>query len=130
MYRKIFFVFIVTCVQVVTYAQSSVKENLAPEDFQKKLKATEQAILIDVRTPAEVQQGMIPGAVPIDYNSPDFKSKVSKLDKSKPYFVYCAAGGRSSKAASLMEEMGFKKVYNLSGGITAWQEEGLPVKKK
>ena len=130
MYKKIFFVFITTCIQVLGYAQSSVKENLSPEDFQKKLKATEQAVLIDVRTPAEVKQGMISGAVPIDYNSPEFKSKISKLDKNKPYFVYCAAGGRSSKAANLMEELGFKKVYNLSGGITAWQEEGLPVKKK
>ena len=130
MYRKTFFIVIFACAQVLGYAQTSVKEDLAPGDFQKKLKSTEKAILIDVRTPAEVQQGMIPGAVPIDYNSPDFKSKISKLDKSKPYFVYCAAGGRSSKAVNLMEEMGFKKVYNLSGGITAWQEEGLPVKKK
>jgi len=89
MYRKNFLLLIGICFQVMSYAQSSVKENLAPEDFQKKLKATEQAILIDVRTPGEVQQGMIPGAVPIDYNSPDFKSKISKLDKIKPYFVYC-----------------------------------------
>jgi rhodanese-related sulfurtransferase len=129
MYRKIVFLFIATCFQVSVYAQSSVKD-LAPEDFQKKLKSTEQAILIDVRTPGEVQQGMIAGAVPIDFNSPDFKSKISKLDKTKPYFVYCAAGGRSSKAANMMEELGFKKVYNLMGGITAWQDEGLPVKKK
>jgi rhodanese-related sulfurtransferase len=130
MYRKIILFFIVACFQVIACAQSSVKENLEPTDFQKKLKATDQAILIDVRTPAEVQQGKIPGAVPIDFNSPDFKGKISKLDKNKPYFVYCAAGGRSSKAANLMEELGFKKVYNLSGGITAWQDEGLPVEKK
>lgn len=130
MYRKIIIFLMVTCFQVMVHAQAPVSENLRPEDFQKKLKTTENAVLIDVRTPGEVQQGTIPGAVVIDYNSPNFKKEISKLDKNKTYFLYCASGGRSGKTANLMEELGFKKIYNLMGGITSWEDEGMPTKKK
>jgi len=131
MYRKIILLAMITCAHVILYAQTSqVNENLEPKDFQQKLKSTKNAVLVDVRTPEEVQQGVIKGAVNLDYRSENFKQQVSKLDKDKSYFLYCAAGGRGSKAADMMEELGFKRVYNLDGGLTAWQEEGLPVEKK
>jgi rhodanese-related sulfurtransferase len=79
-------------------------------------------IAIDVRTKAEIESGMIPNALHIDYNAPDFRSKIDKLDRNKSYLVYCHAGGRSKGAARIMKEMGFHSVHNLADGYRAWNE--------
>jgi len=75
--------------------------------------------LLDVRQPKEYEQAHIPGAkfIPL----PLLHDKVSELDKEKPVIVYCAIGGRSRVAAQLLSGLGFKEVYNLKGGIKAWQ---------
>lgn len=108
----------------------AVNDVLEPADFKQKLAANPAAVLLDVRTPEEVAEGALPGAVNINFNAPDFKEKIAGLDKSKSYFVYCKVGGRSGKAATLMNESGFQEVHNLKGGYDAWVEEGLEVKKK
>ncbi len=82
-----------------------------------------------MRTDVEVAGGVIPNATQIDLSRTDFRESISSLDKSKPVFIYCAVGGRSSMASEVLEQSGFKKVYNLSGGITAWQTASLPVEK-
>lgn len=93
-------------------------KNVNQTEF-KKLVKDENTVIIDVRTPAEVSQGHIDGATLfIDYNGNNFESKIDKLDKSKSYIVYCRSGGRSANASALMAEKGFKKVYNLEGGIS------------
>ena len=84
--------------------------------------------LVDVRTPAEVQQGMIDGAQNIDYKSPDFKTNIAKLDRSKPIAVYCGAGSRSGNAGDILVELGFEEIYDLSGGFSQWKAEQHPVK--
>lgn len=100
-------------------AQTSFKN--APISELTALKKEKQAIVIDVRTPAEWQQGVISGAdLFIDYNSPTFKQQLSKLDKSKTYIVYCRSGGRSAGASQVMVDSGFKKVINMQGGISSW----------
>lgn len=76
--------------------------------------------LIDVRTPQEYDEGHIDRASNIDFNAPDFNDQITKLDKDQPFLIYCAAGGRSAKAALLMESLGFKKVYELKGGYRSW----------
>lgn len=76
--------------------------------------------LIDVRTPEEFVKGHIENALNIDFNSPDFSAQISKLDKEQNLLIYCSAGGRSTKAASLMESLGFKKVYELKEGYRNW----------
>ena len=68
----------------------------------------------------------MPNAKNIDWNGNDFQVQVSQLDKSKPVFVYCLSGGRSSSAAKQMRESGFKQVYELSGGIMKWRAADLP----
>ena len=90
--------------------------NLAPQDFVAKIKVTKDAQLLDVRTPQEWQSGKIASSNFINFNDADFKQQIEKLDKNKPVFVYCAAGGRSSKATPILQAAGFKQVYNLSGG--------------
>ena len=76
--------------------------------------------LIDVRTPQEYDEGHIDKASNIDFNAPDFNDQISKLDMDQPLLIYCAAGGRSAKAAAIMESLGFKKVYELKGGYRNW----------
>jgi phage shock protein E len=85
--------------------------------------------VLDVRTPEEVAEGVIPGAIVLDYKSADFKTSLDSLDKSKTYFVYCASGGRSGKTADLMKQENFNAVYSLAGGMKAWTEAGLETVK-
>ncbi len=79
-----------------------------------------ETVVLDVRTPGEIVQGKINGAIEIDFKGPDFEQKIAELDKNKTYLVYCRSGGRSSNTCDLMEKKGFKKVHNLLGGYSKW----------
>jgi rhodanese-related sulfurtransferase len=100
--------------------------DLSVTEFQKKLAIDNMAILLDVRTPEEFVKGHLQNATAINFFDADFKEKVSKLDKTKPIYVYCAAGGRSSKALKVLQESGFKTAYNMIGGFNGWQAAGFP----
>lgn len=105
-------------------------ENIKPERFDTLRKAdTNGTVVLDVRTREEYEAGHIPGSVLIDFNSDDFEEKVAKLDKDKTYLVHCASGGRSARASKKMEKLGFKKLYNLEGGMGAWEKAGKPIEK-
>lgn len=87
-----------------------------------KLEQTKNTVVIDVRTPGETAAGVIEGVdLFIDFNSPNFASEVAKLDKAKTYVIYCRSGGRSAAASQVFIDKGFKSVYNLAGGISAWK---------
>lgn len=101
---------------------SKINEKLDVTAFHTKLNESQDAILLDVRTPEEYANGNIQGAVNIDYKSPDFEQKIAALDKNKTYLVYCLSGMRSGKAAERMSELGFTSIYTLEGGYTAWTE--------
>jgi rhodanese-related sulfurtransferase/rubrerythrin len=75
--------------------------------------------LLDVRQPSEYKKGHIPGArlIPL----PELAGRLGELDPQKPVVAYCAIGGRSRAAAQFLAGQGFDKVYNLKGGIAAWQ---------
>jgi rhodanese-related sulfurtransferase len=120
---------ILTLVIASCVPKKGAEENplLKPGDFQAKIAAMPGAMVLDVRTPEEVASGRIKGALNFDFKSPEFKVLIKGLDRHQPYFVYCAKGSRSSKAADMMRDMDFEKVYALEGGIEAWKAEGLPV---
>jgi len=103
------------------------KLSLKPLEFKERISSLANAILLDVRTPEEVQSGYLKGALNFDFKSPQFNLLIEGLDKEKPYLVYCASGVRSGKAADRMREKGFKEVYTLEGGLNAWKNEGLMV---
>ncbi len=107
-----------------------VYQELEPAAFGQTYQKTPGAVLLDVRTAEEYGEGHLAQARNVDYKRDDFRQQVAKLDKSKPYFVYCKAGVRSEKAADLMKELGFRQVYTLEGGIDEWEDEDLPVEKK
>lgn len=85
------------------------------------------ASLIDVRTPAEFAEGHVPGAVnvPLQELSASHEG-VAKHDKSKPLYVVCRSGGRSSRASDQLAKEGFTTV-NITGGTLAWIAKGYPV---
>ncbi len=77
--------------------------------------------LVDVRTAAEFSQGALDNALNIDFfQKENFRSKMEKLDKEKPVYLYCRSGARSNKAATLLDKMGFTKIYDLKGGYLGW----------
>ncbi len=90
----------------------------------------EDVIMLDVREPAETTAGKIAKAIQIPVGS--VGKRVGELDKHKDkhVIVYCKTGARSGLACRELNKAGFEKVYNLSGGISAWQEAHLPVSRK
>lgn len=74
-------------------------------------------VILDVRTPEELQSGVIGEPVNIDIYDPNFAAKIGNLDKEKTYLVYCRSGNRSKAAAGLMKQLGFKKIYEVDRGI-------------
>ncbi|MFN5371673.1 MAG: thioredoxin domain-containing protein [Bacteroidia bacterium] len=114
--------FFASC-QGVAQKEGTINKTISPTDFEQKLKLAD-AQLIDVRSPEEYADGGIAGSLNINYNSADFEDRISKLDKTKPVLVYCLSGGRSGNAANKMNEMGFKEVYNMQGGLVQWRSEG------
>lgn len=110
-------------------AQGNVASDISPQKF-KELSKKNKGEIIDVRTPEEYQSGRIAKAKNIDFMADDFKTKIAKLDPSKPVYLYCRSGRRSGSAMEMMQEMGFKEIYNLNGGIIAWSEADLPVTKE
>jgi rhodanese-related sulfurtransferase len=98
--------------------------NLEQEVWSDQLKNDPNAVLLDVRTEDEFNEGVIPGAINMDiYKGQDFINSIEALDKSKNYYVYCRSGGRSGQACSIMNQLGFENAYNLLGGIMNWEGE-------
>lgn len=96
--------------------------NLNQQDWVAQLEADPNAVILDVRTEDEWNDGYIPGAVNIDiYKGQGFIYEVDQLDKSRNYYVYCKAGGRSEQACAVMNQLGFENTYNLLGGMMQWR---------
>ena len=92
----------------------------------------EDALVVDVREPGEYGAGHILGAknVPLAQIDSRIQSghELGKR-KDKPVILYCDSGDRASKAVAALKKQGFSRVANLSGGLPAWQQAGLPVEK-
>jgi len=102
---------------------------LSASDFDKKIKETPNAIILDVRTEEEFAAGHIKGAVNINLYSNNFEKEILKIKKNKSIFVYCLSGGRSSSAAGKLKSNGFNSVFNLNGGMMSWRSAGLEEQK-
>lgn len=100
---------------------STITKNVNVDEF-KQLIEKEEGVIVDVRTPQEYLRGNIKNSKNINI-SDNFSEEIQKLDKNEPIYVYCAVGGRSSRAMQMMQQMGFKEVYNLMGGYNAWSRQ-------
>ena len=85
------------------------------------------AIVIDVRTPAEHAEGHLDGALPLDVTAGELQAEIPDLDPHADYVVYCRSGQRAAAAVDLMEDAGFTQVRNLGSLADAAAATGLPV---
>lgn len=98
--------------------------DLSQEIWAEQLHNDDRAVILDVRTQEEVDEGKIPNALHIDiHKGQGFIDEVEALDKTKNYYVYCRSGGRSAQACAVMNQLGIKNAYNLMGGFSQWQGE-------
>ena len=120
--------FICMCLWVVMAGctgHSDIK-NITPEECDALLKQ-QDVQLVDVRTEQEYGNGHLKEAILINIQGQGFTAKATQqLDKQKPVIIYCRSGRRSMQAAQILVNEGFETVYNMKGGILAWQAEGLP----
>jgi rhodanese-related sulfurtransferase len=107
--------------------RSAVIRNVGVEGFKHAMDSLQDEVIVDLRTPEELKQGKIPGAIVIDYFGSNFESAIQALDRNKTYLLYCAGGGRSGETSELMEKLGFQRVYNLETGFTGWVKRKMPV---
>lgn len=98
--------------------------DLNQQKWEEQVKSDSDAVILDVRSEEEMEDGYIPGAIQMDiYQTGAFMEKAKELDPSKSYYIYCRSGGRSSQACAIFNSLGIKNTYNLMGGITDWTGE-------
>ena len=96
--------------------------DLTQEQWEQQQVAATNAVILDVRSQEEFDQGHIPQAQLLDIRQPQaFMDGIAELDRNKTYFVYCRSGARSAQACQLMKQHGIVNCFNLLGGIMEWQ---------
>ena len=103
-------------------------KDIETQEFRSKLEE-DAYVLLDVRTADEYRAGHLLGAMNLDFYDHAFEDMIDELDKRMKYLVYCRSGNRSRQAMYLMRDLGFEEVYNLAGGIIAWNEHGHEIVK-
>ena len=98
---------------------------LDPAGLQALLQGAAPPQLIDVRSAAETARGVIAGALHIELSA--LPARVSELDPGAPCVLYCLSGARSAQGCAFLAQRGFRRLYHLDGGISAWARAGLPV---
>jgi rhodanese-related sulfurtransferase len=107
-------------------AEGGFKE-IKVAEFEKR--RAKKAPVLDVRSPEEFAKGHVTGALNADIHSPDFAAKAAQFDKKKPILVNCHLGSRGVIAAAELSRLGFKNVFNLEGGLDAWEKAGNHAEK-
>lgn len=108
---------------------SGGKFNLGPTEATAKINH-EEAVVIDVRSLNEFKDGHIINAENIPLNSLGNSLKRLEKYKSKPVIAVCKSGSRSASACATLRKAGFENVFNLRGGMMAWESANLPVKRR
>ena len=119
---------IVLSLDSCTETKAGEIEQITVEQMSEAIKDS-SIQLIDVRTSGEFLDGHLKNSHNICVTDDDFKEQAAGLDKDKPVYVYCKKGGRSAQAAEILKDMGFKKIYDLKGGIVLWEEAGQQTEK-
>ena len=109
-----------------TESQTGKVYVVSPAEFKEK---SQNQTIVDIRTPKEYQQGHLKNAVNINLFDKTFLEEIGKLDKSKPVFIYCRSGNRTSSASKKMLKLGFQEVYDLKGGISNWVKSKNKIEK-
>jgi rhodanese-related sulfurtransferase len=97
--------------------------NMKAVEAAKILKDNSSAVVLDIRTPAEFNEGHIPNAVNIDYKANSFDIELGKLDRDTTYVMHCRSGRRSANSFEIFKKLGFKNIIHMDDGILGWEEE-------
>ena len=130
--KRIIITYLVALTSFSAFSQSpdSVKfRSLEPYDFHLQYLREEPALLIDVREFFEFRGKRIKGAVNIP-SSGNLDFAADTLSKDLALFLYCTTDYRSIRVAEKFSNSGFRKIYNLEGGIVQWRKDGFPVEKR
>lgn len=121
--KKYGFVIVLLAIIVLAAGCSSaaLAKDITVAQASELIEGNHGLIILDVRTPEEFQEGHLDGAINIDFKAANFNSEIAKLDTGKPYLVYCRSGKRSAGAMEVMKGAGFREIYNMEGGILAWE---------
>jgi phage shock protein E len=114
-------------ISLAACSSSATLETVSPEAAAAVIDGTSDVVVLDIRTPEEFADGIIDGAVNIDFYEPDFAAQLDTLDKDADYVVYCRSDNRSGQAMDVFADLGFTSVTEIDGGIVAWYQAGLPV---
>ncbi|MEQ9467883.1 MAG: rhodanese-like domain-containing protein [Ekhidna sp.] len=125
MIRAIYFLFVLVGCSAATDQKPT---ELVNAEKLKQLQS-EGVTVIDIRTRNEYDEGHIPGVLHVDFLAEGFIDEIKKQDVFKPIVIHCASGGRSGRASKMMEEVGFKTIYDYSGGFSDWKAKGLEIEK-
>jgi len=99
--------------------------NVTADEVYKMLSSNKDYFILDVRSKEEFDSGHIEGAYLLPVS--ELENRLAELPQDKPIIVYCRSGSRSTSAANILLEKGFKEIFNMTGGITEWQSKGFPV---
>ncbi len=110
---------------------TKIKISTVSETYQV-LQANKHAIMIDVREQSEIDEAAPAVGVffPMSKINPETFASECKVRKDQPIFLFCRSGGRSMRVAEALATQGFTDLTNVTGGILAWQAEGLPLKNR
>jgi len=89
----------------------------------------ENGVVVDVCEPREFSAGHVPNAINLPLSSLKDRLRDLEKHKNKPIIVSCRSGNRSLKGAVILRKHGFATVYNLAGGLQAWERDNLPLEK-
>jgi rhodanese-related sulfurtransferase len=113
---------------VFTFYRPGSKNSLTPTQATLLINR-EDAVVIDVRKSEEYVAGHLPESRNIPLSELDDRASELEKFKDTPLIIVCQTGARSEGACTKLEKLGFAKTNNLQGGINAWRDAGLPVKK-
>jgi len=117
----------IAIVVVSCSSDGATLETVEPDTAATIIADNPEAIVLDIRTPEEYREGIIEGAINIDFYEADFSDQLNTLDKDATYVVYCRSDNRSGQAMDTFADLGFQQVSEIDGGIVNWYGEGLPV---
>jgi rhodanese-related sulfurtransferase len=103
--------------------------NVSVTDLNNAISSKEDIIILDVRTPGELNGGYVENALNLDVNGSTYKAQAAKLDKTKTVYVYCRSGHRSQTASKILINMGFTDVRNVEGGFIEWSQKNFKIVK-
>ena len=104
--------------------RESAFQRVTPDEAARLRDAGAQ--VLDVREESEWRRGHIPKSTLVPLRQ--VSARAGEFDAERPVLVVCASGHRSQTAARTLVKLGFGQVYDLKGGLAAWQRQGLPLK--